>query len=115
MISATGRLVAAFSDQPWAEIERRFRALRWQKAPDIGAWRKEIEGVRRKGYSIDRGNYIHGVTLLAVPVLNPRNQVTHALVAAGVADQLRNSRGVALAGEMRGEADRLTAMLFAKG
>ena len=67
LISATGRLVAAFGDQPWSEIERRFRALRWQKAPDIGVWRKEIEGVRRKGYSIDRGNYIRGVSVLAVP------------------------------------------------
>ena len=115
LISATGRLVAAFSEQPWSEIERRFRSLRWQKAPDIGVWRKEIEGVRRKGYSIDRGNYIHGVSLLAVPVFNARNQVTHALVAAGVADQLHNARGVALAREMRGEADRLAATLFSKG
>jgi DNA-binding IclR family transcriptional regulator len=115
LISATGRLVAAFSDQPWREIERRFRALRWQKAPDIGTWRKEIEGVRRKGYSIDRGNYIHGVTLLAVPVLDARNQVTHALVGAGVADQLHNSRGVELARDMRVEADRLAALLLSKG
>ena len=43
LISATGRLVAAFSTQPWSEIERRFRALRWQDPPAIDAWRKEVE------------------------------------------------------------------------
>jgi DNA-binding IclR family transcriptional regulator len=115
LISATGRLVAAFTDRPWSEIERRFRSLRWQKAPDIGGWRKEIEGVRRKGYSIDRGNYIRGVSVLAVPVFDARRQVTHALVAAGLADQLHNSRGLELAKVMRGEADRLSAMLLAQG
>ena len=71
--------------------------------------------MRRKGYSIDRGNYIRGVSVLAVPVFNARRQVTHALVVAGVADQLPNSRGAVLAKEMRGEADRLAAMLLAKG
>ena len=115
LISATGRLVAAFSGEPWNGIERRFRALRWQKAPDIAVWRKEIEAVRRKGYSIDRGNYIRGVSVLAVPVFDARNRMTHALVAAGLADQLQNSRGVELAGEMRREADRVAAMLLGKG
>jgi DNA-binding IclR family transcriptional regulator len=115
LISATGRLVAAFSDQPWSEIARRFRSLRWQNAPDIEEWRKEIEAVRRKGYSVDRGNYIHGVTVLSVPVLDARNQVAHALVAAGLADQMQSSRVVALAQDMRAEADRLSALLFSKG
>ena len=38
LISATGRCVAAFSDHPPAEIERRFRALRWNNAPSYEAW-----------------------------------------------------------------------------
>jgi len=114
LISATGRLVAAFSKEPWNEIERRFRGLRWQKAPDLDAWRKEIEAVRRKGYSVDRGNYIAGVTILAVPVLNARNQLTHTLVAAGLADQLDSARCAALAKDMRAEADRLSGLLVAE-
>ena len=36
------------------EVEKRFRALRWHNAPNYEAWRKDIESVRRKGYSIDR-------------------------------------------------------------
>ena len=72
LISATGRCVAAFSGQPPKEIEKRFRLLRWHNAPSYDAWRKEVDLVRRQGFSIDRGNYIDGVTIVAVPVLNRR-------------------------------------------
>jgi len=112
LISATGRLVAAYSGQPWREIERRFRALRWQDAPDIKVWRKELEAVRKKGYAIDRGNYISGVTVLAVPVFNARKEVTHTLVAAGLADQLDNATCAAIAKDMRAEANRISTLLL---
>jgi DNA-binding IclR family transcriptional regulator len=112
LLSATGRLVAAFGDHPWNEIERRFRALRWQQAPTFDAWKKEVEAVKRKGFSIDRGNYINGVTVMAVPLLGMRNGVIHALVAAGLADQLDKARTVALAEDMRKEAEKISELLF---
>ena len=112
LISATGRLVAAYCGQPWREIERRFRSLRWQDAPDIKVWRKELEAVRKKGYSIDRGNYISGVTVLAVPVFNARKEITHTLVAAGLADQLDSATCAAIAKDMRAEANRISTLLL---
>jgi len=114
LISATGRLVAAYSDRPWSEIERRFRALRWQDPPAIDAWRKDLERVRKRGYAIDRGNYISGVIVLAVPVFNARKEITHTLVAAGLADQLDNARCATIAKDMQAEADQLAAVLFAR-
>jgi DNA-binding IclR family transcriptional regulator len=104
--------VAAYSGQPWREIERRFRSLRWQDAPDIKVWRKELEAVRKKGYSIDRGNYISGVTVLAVPVFNARKEITHTLVAAGLADQLDSATCAAIAKDMRAEANRISTLLL---
>lgn len=115
LISATGRLVAAFGNHPWNEIERRFHALRWQQAPSLEVWKKEVETVKRKGFSIDRGNYINGVTVVAVPLPDMRNSVMHALVAAGVADQLDKVRSVALATDMRGEAEKISELLFGSG
>lgn len=115
LISATGRLVAAFGNHAWSEIERRFRALRWQQAPTLEAWKKEVEAVKRKGFSIDRGNYINGVTVVAVPLPDRRNSVIQALVAAGVADQLDNARSVALASDMREEAEKISELLFGSG
>jgi len=99
---------------PWSEIERRFRALRWQDPPAIDAWRKDLERVRKRGYAIDRGNYISGVIVLAVPVFNARKEITHTLVAAGLADQLDNARCATIAKDMQAEADQLAAVLFAR-
>jgi DNA-binding IclR family transcriptional regulator len=111
LISATGRCVAAFSGYPWAEIEKRFRRLRWQNAPSYDNWRKEVEAVRRRGFSIDRGNYIGGVTIVAVPVLNSKNIVSHTIVAVGLNDQLDQARTHALARDMRAEAEQLGLQL----
>ena len=73
-----------------------------------------MEQRAQEGYSLDRGNYISGVTVLAVPVFNRGAMLTHTLVAAGVADQLDNARCVAIAGDMRAEADQLSALLLSK-
>lgn len=114
LLSATGRLVAAYSTQAWTEIEKRFRAVRWQDPPVIDVWRKDVDGVRKRGYSIDRGNYISGVTVLAVPVFNSRREVTHTLVAAGVAEQLDRARCAAIAKDIQAEASQLSTLLLSK-
>ena len=82
LISATGRLVAAHT--PWrpGELESRFRTLRWQKAPGFKRWLKEVQQARDRGYSLDEGDYLAGVTLIAVPVFNGAGALTHALIAA---------------------------------
>ena len=104
LISATGRLVAAYTDRPWSEIEQAFKKVRWQNAPDFKKWRAEVEAVRRKGFSVDRGNYISGVTIVAVPLIEPSNRLYHAIVAAGMTSRLKGARCVALANQMRTEA-----------
>jgi DNA-binding IclR family transcriptional regulator len=111
LISATGRCVAAFSDHSRDEIERRFRLLRWDNAPSCSAWRKEVEMVRRRRFSIDRGNYIAGVTIVAVPILNNRGTISHAIAAVGLGSQLNRARLLALARDMRGVAQELGAHL----
>jgi DNA-binding IclR family transcriptional regulator len=47
LISATGRLVAAFSQLPDKDIEQRFKSLRWEQPPDIASWKLEVETVRK--------------------------------------------------------------------
>jgi DNA-binding IclR family transcriptional regulator len=114
LISATGRLVAAFTDLPAEEIERRFKSLRWEQPPDIEAWRKEVQAVRRKGFSVDRGNYISGIAVMAVPVFDAQGRMTHSLVAAGVADQLGGSKSQALTKDLQAEAQALSQLLAAR-
>jgi DNA-binding IclR family transcriptional regulator len=108
LISATGRCVAAFSDQPAKEIEKRFRLLRWNNAPSYDAWRKEVDLTRRQGFAIDRGDYIAGVTIVAVPVLNIRGTISHTIAAVGLASQIDRASALALARDM-GDAAREVA------
>ena len=111
LISATGRCVAAFSGQPVKEIEKRFRLLRWHNAPTYDAWRKEVDQVRKQGFSIDRGNYIAGVTIVAVPVLNSAGTISHTLAGVGLGSQLDRASALALARDMRAAAQEVTAQL----
>jgi DNA-binding IclR family transcriptional regulator len=54
------------------------------------------------------------VTVLAVPVFSGRKDVKHTLVAAGVTDQLNNTRCVAIAKDMRMEAERISSLLLSE-
>jgi DNA-binding IclR family transcriptional regulator len=111
LISATGRCLAAYSAHPWSEIEKRFHRLRWHNAPGYEAWRKEVDQARRQGFSIDRGNYIAGVTIVAVPVLNGQGTITRTLAAVGLGNQLDRATSLRLARDMKAAAQELTAHL----
>ena len=45
--------------------------------------------MRRQGFSIDRGNYIAGVTIVAVPVLNGQGTISHTLASVGLSEPAR--------------------------
>jgi DNA-binding IclR family transcriptional regulator len=112
LISATGRCLAAFGEHPWSEVEKRFRSLRWHNAPPYETWRKEIETVRRQGFSVDRGNYIAGVTIVAVPVLAARGTLSHTIAGVGLGSQLDRAASIALARDMRTAAAALASQLM---
>jgi len=113
LISATGRCLAAFGEHPEAEIEKRFRKLRWNKAPSWADWQREVEQTRRHGFSIDRGNYIAGVTIVAVPVLNRRGTIARTLVAVGLGNQLDRATALRLARDMKSAAQDVSAQMAA--
>jgi DNA-binding IclR family transcriptional regulator len=113
LISASGRCVAAFGNHPWSDIEQRFRSLRWENAPEFDAWRKEVESVKRKGYSIDRGNYINGVAIIAVPVLDMNQHMSQGIVLIGLTEQINNSTAISIAEDMREAAETVAKQMFA--
>ena len=91
LISATGRCIAAFGDHPEAEIEERFRALRWDDPPSLRDWKAQVATTREQGYAVDAGNYIAGVTVVAAPVWKTRTKLSHALVALGIGGALQRA------------------------
>ena len=111
LISATGRCLAAFGGHGRRELEARFRKLRWDRPPSIAAWRAEVEAARADGYSVDDGNYIAGVAILAAPVLDRRRLMSHAMVAVGLREQVARAGAAALGAELTSAAALVTERL----
>jgi len=111
LISASGRCIAAFGGHPWSAVERHFRALRWDRPPVLRAWRIEVEATRVKGYAVDEGNYIKGVTVIAAPVGSGADRVSHVVVAVGLTEQVRDIGVDRLARELSATAGELSRKL----
>lgn len=88
LMSATGRCLAAFGNYPENQIQARFGKLRWDDPPTLDTWLEEVEETRRRGYAVDHGRYLRGVTVVAAPVLDLRGRMIHALVALGFSDEI---------------------------
>ena len=102
LISATGRCHAAFNlvGLPVSQLKARFERLKWDKPPGYRAWRREVGDVRAGGLAVDRGNYINGVTILAVPFLDSRGRMTHSVVAIDIAERFEAIGIASVADEM---------------
>ena len=87
LISATGRCIAAFGDH--SELEARFKTLRWDEPPTLDEWKAQVSQTRVRGFAVDAGNYISGVTVVAAPVWKARANLSHALVAIGIGSALK--------------------------
>lgn len=112
LVSATGRLVAAFGAMDWESLERRFNALRWQRPVPFESWKREVELARDRGYSLDSGFYIEGVTIVAVPVLNQAGRITHTIVTAHMLNRLGDAALTRLIKMMQNEARIVADHLF---
>jgi DNA-binding IclR family transcriptional regulator len=89
LVSATGRIIAAFGGHSDREIEAGFRALRWDKAPSFTEWRKEVAETCARGFAVDKGRYNTGVTVAAAPVWKARGKLSHAVVTVGLSGPLQ--------------------------
>ena len=112
LVSATGRLVAAFGEHPWPVLKKRFKSVQWSRPMDFDAWKKEVEQSKKRGFSIDRGRYISGITVAAVPLISNAGRITHTLVGAGLSEQLDANRTAALVEDMSQEARRLSLLIL---
>jgi DNA-binding IclR family transcriptional regulator len=111
LISATGRCIAAFGDHGEAELEARFRTLRWDEPPTFAEWRAQVSQTRVQGFAVDAGNYISGVTVVAAPVWRAPGKLSHALVAVGIGGALKRRGLTALQNTLSSDARALSQQL----
>src|ERR1700722_4840174 len=52
LISATGRCIAAFGDHAEAELEARFKTLRWDEPPTYTEWQAQVRQTRVRGFAV---------------------------------------------------------------
>jgi DNA-binding IclR family transcriptional regulator len=111
LISATGRCIAAFGDHSEADLEARFKTLRWDKPPTIDEWQAQVRQTRVRGFAVDAGNYISGVTVVAAPVWRAPGKLSHALVATGIGSALKRTGLPALQDALLSAAQTLSNQL----
>lgn len=112
LISATGRLLAAYNNIPDEVLKPHFEKLRWSLPISFKEWKNELQDVKSLGYSIDKGLYMSGIMLIAVPVLDAQQQVSHTIVVASILNQLSDDDTQILIHELQGHATDISGLLY---
>lgn len=107
LISATGRCIAAFGGHSDEALRRGFARLRWDQPPTYKAWCGEVAATRASGVGVDRGQYIRGITIVAVPVMDGA-RLTHCLVGVGLSEQITDARAREIGLALRAAAEDLS-------
>lgn len=80
-IGAMGRCIAAHEGLSAQDAERFIGELRWQDPPSGRAYLKDLKQVLKRGWSIDEGNYLRGVTTVAAPITNVDGRVAYCITS----------------------------------
>lgn len=114
LVSATGRVIAAYGGESWPTLKEKFAKILWDKAPTYSAWKKEVELTRSRGWGLDRDNFMAGITVVAVPVFSNQGHLIHTLVAVGLTSQLGAAVVQQMAQAMQRDAEELSALLVGR-
>jgi DNA-binding IclR family transcriptional regulator len=114
LISATGRCYAAYNlgHLSASKLTAKFRSLKWDNPPSYPAWKGEVDNVPKNGFAIDQGNYISGVTIVAVPLLDGGGRMTHSIVAIDITERFEAAGPAAIAARMLEIRNDVTGLLF---
>ena len=88
MSGAMGRCYAAMSDLDEKQLRKKFKAVRWQNGPDFDVYLAEVEETGKKGWAIDPGEFIRGVTTIAAPIFDTNGIIRFMLANSSFTGQL---------------------------
>lgn len=115
LISATGRLFAAFSGLEEARLRAEFDKLVWDHAPSFDDWLEEVGQARARGYAVDAGTYISGVTVVAVPIFDAGGKMVRSLVAIGISERLADGKVEKMARALMAMRDEIENLQITTG
>ena len=82
---------------------------------DLQADRRELERIRRKGFSLDREEIDVGINAVGAPVFDREDRAVAAVVVAGPAQRVTGAEDSALVREVKETAAALSARLHHRG
>ena len=91
LVSAAGSCFAAFGHMTPQQLKEGFAKLRWDKPPTFNQWLKNIESTRASGYAVDSGNYMRGITVVALPARDGEGHLRGCICAIGLREQLSDA------------------------
>ena len=103
-ISALGRSIAAHSGLTRIELRRHVDALRWDDPPSFDSYLRSVEEAANKGYAVDAGSYVRGVTSVSSAVLDSAGAPVMAISGTGFSAQLGRGAIKALGEDLRDRA-----------
>jgi DNA-binding IclR family transcriptional regulator len=110
-IAALGRCMAAYSGLDADELRERFQKLRWENGPSFEVYMADVEQVRKRGYAVDHGSYVEGVTTVSAAVLDRDDLPVMAISAVGFSGQLDKTAIKDLGNLLKARADRVSRAL----
>ncbi|MDO8767671.1 MAG: IclR family transcriptional regulator [Burkholderiaceae bacterium] len=114
-IAALGRCMAAFSGLSPAELRRRVSELRWEDGPSFDEYLSDVKEVLKRGYAVDLGNYVKGVSTVSAAVLDSTNRPVMAISAVGFSAQLSAAAIKVLGEDLRDRAAEITLAMSGRG
>lgn len=113
-IAALGRCIAAASALSRNQLEKKFNALRWEKKPSFEEYAKSVDQVTSKGFAVDEGNYVRGVTTVSAAVLDELSHPVMAISAVGFSAQLTQPSLDKLGSFIKTRADIISSSIGAR-
>jgi len=110
-IAALGRCMAAYSDLSADELRQRVEAVRWDNAPSFEDYYAEVQQVRERGYAVDNGHYVKGVTTVSVAVVDANQRAIMAISAVGFSAQFNKASTRALGEDLHARAAEISRAL----
>lgn len=110
-IAALGRCMAAHCGLDDKALQKRFEALRWDDKPPFRDYLAGVREAREKGYAVDAGHYVKGVSTASAAVLDAFGQPVMAISAVGFSAQFSDAALRRLGEDLRDRAAQITRAL----
>ncbi|WP_281783662.1 IclR family transcriptional regulator [Sinimarinibacterium flocculans] len=114
LAGAIGRCAAAHGGLPREQIKALFDKVRWQNPPRFASFLRDSEGAVTRGWAMDRGQLLSGVTAVSAPVLDHEGRLHSCLASLSFSGQYDHARLDAIGKATAQTAQQCATLLFGK-